>query len=53
MDYYGGYELGLRNDAGGKLLDFATAYDLAIVNTYFRKRVEHYVTFKGEGISLK
>lgn len=29
-----------------KVLDFATAYDLAIVNTYFRKREKHYVTYK-------
>ena len=28
------------------ILDFALAYDLAIVNTYFRKREEHLITFK-------
>ncbi|XP_060872665.1 uncharacterized protein LOC132946637 [Metopolophium dirhodum] len=43
---HGGYGFGLRNDAGRKVLDFATAYELAIVNTYFRKRGEHYVTYK-------
>jgi len=43
---HGGYRFGLRNDTGGKVLDFATAYDLAIVNTYVRKSEEYYVTFK-------
>ncbi|KAF0763813.1 craniofacial development protein 2-like [Aphis craccivora] len=43
---HGGYGLSFRNDARKKVLDFATAYDLAIVNTYFRKKKEHYVTYK-------
>jgi len=29
-----------------KELHFTTTYDLAIVNTYFGKREEHYVTYK-------
>ena len=41
---HGGY--GKRNEAGEKILDFASTYELAIVNTYFRKREDHYITYK-------
>jgi len=48
-----GYEMehrglgyGVRNSGGVSILDFAMAYDLLIVNSYFRKREEHLVTFK-------
>jgi len=36
----------VRNSAGVSILDFAVAYDLSIVNSLFRKREEHLVTFK-------
>jgi len=36
----------VRNSVGVSSLDFAVAYDLSIVNSYFRKREEHLVTFK-------
>jgi len=35
---HGGYGFGKRNEAGEKVLDFASSYELAITNTYFRKR---------------
>ncbi|XP_015368067.1 PREDICTED: uncharacterized protein LOC107164673 [Diuraphis noxia] len=50
---HGGYRFGLGNDKGGKVLDFSTECNLAILNTNFRNREEHYVTLKVEGISLK
>ena len=28
------------------ILDFAVAYDLAIVKSYFKKKEEHFITFK-------
>jgi len=37
---------GVRNSGGVSLLDFAVAYELSIANSYFRKRDEHFVTFK-------
>lgn len=37
---------GTRNESGGEILEFAVAYDLAVANTYFKKRKEHLVTFK-------
>jgi hypothetical protein len=29
-----------------KVLNFALSYELAIINTYFKKRKEHYTTYK-------
>ena len=43
---HGGYGFGERNYMGERVLDFAQAYELAIVNTFYRKREEHYITFK-------
>ena len=35
----GEYSLGSRNDAGERIVELATANQLAIVNTYFKKRI--------------
>ena len=43
---HGGLGYSVRNSEGVSLLDFAVAYALSIVNSYFRKRDEHLVTFK-------
>ena len=32
-----------------RVLDFAVSFDLAIANTFFRKREEHYITYKSGG----
>jgi hypothetical protein len=42
---HGGFGYGSRNQEGEEVLDFATALDLMIVNTFFRKRQSHLVTF--------
>jgi len=42
---HGGLGYGVRNSGELSILDFAVAYDLSIVNSYFRKREEHLVTF--------
>lgn len=35
---HGGYGFAKENEAGEKVLDFASSYELAIISTYFRKR---------------
>jgi hypothetical protein len=42
---HGGFGYGSRNQEGEGILNFALAYDLIVVNTLFRKRVSHLVTF--------
>jgi len=37
---------GERNEAGENFLDFAQSYDITIINTYFRKREEHCISYK-------
>jgi hypothetical protein len=39
------FKYGSRNQEGEGILNFALAYDLIIVNTLFRKRISHLVTF--------
>ncbi|KAK3527314.1 hypothetical protein QTP86_020244, partial [Hemibagrus guttatus] len=38
-----------RNLEGQMVVDFAKRMDMAVVNTYFQKRVEHRVTYKSGG----
>jgi hypothetical protein len=42
---HGGFGYGSRNQEGEGILNFTLAYDLFIVNTLFRKRVSHLLTF--------
>jgi hypothetical protein len=42
---HGGFRYGSRNQEGEDVLNFALAYDLLIVNTLFRNRESHLVTF--------
>ncbi|XP_026746110.1 uncharacterized protein LOC113507456 [Trichoplusia ni] len=43
---HGGRGFGNRNTYGEALLQAACAFDLAITNTWFRKREEHLITYK-------
>jgi len=43
---HGGFGYGDRNNGGVSFLDFAVAYELVIVNSYFKKKDEHLITFK-------
>ncbi|XP_047029963.1 uncharacterized protein LOC124637497 [Helicoverpa zea] len=43
---HGGRGFGTRNASGETLLQAASAFDLAITNTWFNKREEHLVTYK-------
>ena len=45
----GRYGAGTRNKEGSMVVDFGKRMDLAIVNTYFKKKVEHRVTYKSGG----
>ncbi|XP_021835669.1 uncharacterized protein [Spinacia oleracea] len=42
---------GERNEAGNAILDFALAYDLEIMNTWFEKRDSHLVTYRSGDIT--
>nr|GEU64173.1 hypothetical protein [Tanacetum cinerariifolium] len=45
---HGGFGYGVRSVEGRANLDFATAHDLAVVNSYFKKR-DHLITFQSGG----
>ena len=49
----GRYDAGTRNKEGSIVLDFGKRMDLAIVNTYFKKKDEHRVTYKSGGKSTQ
>ena len=42
---------GTRNKEGSMVVDFAKIMDLAIVNTYFKKKNKHRMTYKSSGKS--
>ncbi|XP_055388369.1 uncharacterized protein LOC129616888 [Condylostylus longicornis] len=44
--WHGGYGYGLENAQGRDILELASAFNLAILNTYFKKKDEHLVTYK-------
>ncbi|KAG2457570.1 CFDP2 protein, partial [Polypterus senegalus] len=45
----GRYGVKERNEEGQRIVDFAKRTDIAEVNTYFKKREEHRVTYKSGG----
>uniref|UniRef100_A0A8D8YAF2 Craniofacial development protein 2 n=3 Tax=Cacopsylla melanoneura TaxID=428564 RepID=A0A8D8YAF2_9HEMI len=46
---HGGYGYGMRNDEGSMIVEHAKAYDLRILNTFFKKKDENYITYKSGG----
>ncbi|KAH1219042.1 Craniofacial development protein 2 [Glycine max] len=46
---HGGFGLGEMNGEGKSILEFSEALDLSIVNTWFKKREEHLITYKSGG----
>ena len=46
---HGGFGFGERNNEGVSMLDFAVAYDLLVVNSFFKKE-DHLVTFRGGSV---
>ena len=49
----GRYGAGTRNKEGSMIVDFAKRMDLAIVNTYFKKKHKHRVTYKSGAKSIQ
>ena len=49
----GRYGDGTRNKEGSMIVDFGKRMDLTIVNTYFKKKDEHKVTYKSAGKSFQ
>jgi len=49
---HGGFSFGERNNIGVSVLDFAVAYDLLVVNSFFRKE-NHLVTFKNGSLKTQ
>ena len=49
----GRYGAGIRNKEGSMVVDFGKRMDLAIVNTYFKKKDEQRVTYKSGGKSAQ
>ena len=49
----GRYGAGTRNKEGATVVDFERRMDLAIVNTYFKKKDEHRVTYKSGEKSIQ
>ena len=39
------FDMGKRTRKGTIILEFTQAYDLALENSFFKKREEHYVTY--------
>ncbi|GJT06547.1 craniofacial development protein 2 [Tanacetum coccineum] len=50
---HGGFGYGVRNEEGRVILDFATAHDLGVVNSYLKKRGHHLITFQSGGRCTK
>ena len=49
----GRYSDKARNAEGQMVVDFATRMEMAVLNTYFKKREEHRVTYKSGGRSTQ
>ena len=46
----GKHGVGMRNEEGDNIVEFAIAYQLAIVNTYFQKRLSRRITYTSGGV---
>nr|GEV45785.1 retrovirus-related Pol polyprotein LINE-1 [Tanacetum cinerariifolium] len=46
---YGGFGFGDRNKEGCTILEFATAHELVVVNSFFKKNDAHLITFQSGG----
>ena len=45
----GKHGVGMRNEEGDNIVEFAIAHQVAIVNTYFQKRLSRRTTYTSEG----
>ncbi|KAE8661535.1 hypothetical protein F3Y22_tig00113725pilonHSYRG00880 [Hibiscus syriacus] len=46
---HGGFSFGSRNEEGRTLLEFATAHDMAVTNSFFNKRYVNLIMFYSRG----
>ncbi|GJR09645.1 leucine--tRNA ligase [Tanacetum coccineum] len=45
LSMHGGFGYGVRNEEGRTILEFAAAHDLVVLNSFFKKRDAHLITF--------
>ena len=50
---HGGFGFGERNNEGVSVLDFEVAYELLVVNSLFKKKEDHLVTFKSGSLKTQ
>ncbi|XP_065315432.1 uncharacterized protein LOC135924306 [Gordionus sp. m RMFG-2023] len=46
--HHGGFGYRERNDEGEHVLKFTQAFDLALINTYYRKKDSHLITYESD-----
>ncbi|XP_068209255.1 craniofacial development protein 2-like [Palaemon carinicauda] len=46
---HGGWALGDRNLDGERVMDFAVAFDMGVINTFFEKQPKYFTTYKSGG----
>ncbi|XP_068236949.1 uncharacterized protein [Palaemon carinicauda] len=46
---HGGWALGYRNQDGKRVMYFAVAFDIAVINTFFEKQPKYHTTYKCGG----
>ncbi|XP_068213401.1 uncharacterized protein [Palaemon carinicauda] len=46
---HGGRGIGERNPDGESVVDLAVSFDMAIVNTFFKKKRDHLITYRSGG----
>ena len=46
---HGGWGVGERNEGGERVIDFAVAFDLALINTFFEKKESRLITYRSGG----
>jgi len=50
---HGGFGFGERNNGGVSVLDFAVAYELLVINSFFKKKEDHLVTSKSGSVKIQ
>jgi len=50
---HGGFDYRERNNERVSVLDFVVAYELLVVNSYFRKKEDHLVTFQSGSTKIQ
>jgi len=50
---HGGFGYGERNNGEVSVLDSAVAYELLVVNSFFKKKEDHLVTFNSGSIKIQ